>query len=552
MQNSETQLGGLEHGRQHPFVPDPTPAELPLHHQPPPDRPIHNLHALKIAAGPGKRATPRIAVRHRVVGYGAMQTNSPTPGLTTRGTRLLQLLGALVVLAYFLRYCTGGLSVGFAADDPWNIHYYWSRGVGQLLRNLVLFFTTYYRPMGGVYFSVLHHFFGLNALPYHVVAIGLLLLNTFLTYRFATLITGSRLAGWLCAFLLAFHAGLVQLLYLPCLIFDILCFTFYFLAFNYYLSIRMRGAQLTKGRIAVFLLLYIGALESKEMAVTLPALLLLYEAFWHPPERWSPAGAVRWAKTEALTAVLAGLVTVVYALGKALGSNSLLKAEAYRPVFTVDRYFESTARFMNTLSYRGFFNAGAVILMAALLLAIAWGFRQRRLFLMWFFIFITPLPITFLPGRGGASLYIPLVGWAVFGASVLLSFGEAVAKSGPLRRVPVAVTQGALIVCAVAAQWAATAHFMVGIDQWVTKQNQPTASVIRQIPLVQPSVKPGSTIYVMQDKFYDMMYLFELTYHDHSVHVLWDSHEHLKPAQIEQMDYVFTFENGVLKRLKGT
>jgi hypothetical protein len=36
------------------------------------------------------------------------------------------------------------------------------------------------------------------------------------------------------------------------------------------------------------------------------------------------------------------------------------------------------------------------------------------------------------------------------------------------------------------------------------------------------------------------------------VHVLLDSHEHLKPAQIERMDYIFTFENGMLKRLKGT
>ena len=172
---------------------------------------------------------------------------------------------------------------------------------------------------------------------------------------------------------------------------------------------------------------------------------------------------------------------------------------------------------------------------------------------MCFFIFISPLPITFVPGRGGASLYIPLVGWAVFGASVLLSFGGAVAKLRPLRRLPVAVTQGALIVCAVAAQWAATAYFTGWINQWVYTQNQLTASVIRQIPLVQPSVKPGSTIYVMQDVFdsFDTMFLFELTYHDHSVHVLLDSHEHLKPAQIERMDYIFTFENGTLKRLKG-
>jgi hypothetical protein len=223
----------------------------------------------------------------------------------------------------------------------------------------------------------------------------------------------------------------------------------------------------------------------------------------------------------------------------------------------VDRYFESTARFMNTLFYQstrdGFFNARTVILMSALLLAMAWRLRQRRLFLMWFFVFIAPLPITFLPGRGGASLYIPLVGWAVFGGSVLLSLGEALAKSRVLRRVPVAVIQGALILGAVAAQWACTAHLIAGIDRAARSQSQLTASVIRQIRSVQPSVRPGSTIYVIQDVFdgYDTVFLFELTYHDRSVHVQLDRYMHLKPAGIQRMDYVFTFENGTLKRLKG-
>jgi hypothetical protein len=50
---------------------------------------------------------------------------------------------------------------------------------------------------------------------------------------------------------------------------------------------------------------------------------------------------------------------------------------------------------------------------------------------------------------------------------------------------------------------------------------------------------------------YDTQFLFELTYGDHSVHVLLDRYTRLSPAQIERMDYVFAFENGILKRLKG-
>ncbi len=73
---------------------------------------------------------------------------------------------------------------------------------------------------------------------------------------------------------------MAHLVFLPAFVFDVLCFTFYFAAFTYYLSFRTRGLPLTPMRIVVFLLLYVGALDSKEMAVTLPVMVLLYELIW--------------------------------------------------------------------------------------------------------------------------------------------------------------------------------------------------------------------------------------------------------------------------------
>ena len=477
--------------------------------------------------------------------------------MPTSRARLLHLAGALIVLAYFFRYATVGLSSGFAVDDPMNIYYYWSGGAGELLSNLGLFFTTYLRPMGGVYYTLLYRFFGLNPLPYHVVILGLLLLNTWLAYRFGALIAGSRLAGGFCSFLVAFHAGLIFLYIQPSFIYDILCFTFYFLALNFYISARTRGAPMTKWRIAAFLLLAIGALESKEMAVTLPVVALLYAALMRPPARWSRSSAAAWARTEALAPLLAGVAAFVFVLGKTLGSDSLLRLKAYTPEFTVDRYFESTCRFLNTLFYQpvqgGFFTPRTTILVAALMLLIAWRLRQRHLILMWFFIFVTPAPIVFLPFRGGATLYIPLAGWAVFAGSLLASASGAIAGWRMPRRIPAPVAQGALVLCAVAAQWGVTARHTAGMELWVRGQNQLTASVIEQIASLQPSVKPGATIYVIDDVFdgHDTQFLFELTYHDRSVRVLQDRYARLTPAGIERMDYIFTYENGKLKRLKG-
>lgn len=116
-----------------------------------------------------------------------------------------------------------------------------------------------------------------------------------------------------------------------------------------------------------------------------------------------------------------------------------------------------------------------------------------------------------------------------------------------------AVTQGAIILCAVAAQWSLSLHHTAGIPALMRDQGKLTAFVIRQIRDLQPSVRPGATIYVMNDVFdgYDTQFLFELTYGDHSVHVLLDRYMRLSPAEIERMDYVFAFENGTLKRLKG-
>ena len=467
------------------------------------------------------------------------------PALTHAQLRLVQVGFALVVLAYFVRFVAPGLQAGFNIDDPMNIHSFWSRGAGELVRNLVLFFTTYGRPMGGVYFSVLYHFFGLNPFPYHVALTGLLLLNTFLAYRFARLVTGSQLAAGLTALPIVYHAQMPQLVYMPALVFDVLCFTFYFSALVYYLSIRTRGVQLNVGQTAVFLALYVCALDSKEMAVTLPAIVLLYEAIWRPAGRkWAPAvGGV--------------LLTLVYVLGKAFGSDSWIKLAAYRPEFTWSRYWESTTRFVNAVFsqpiHGGFFTAGRVALLAAILLCVAWRSRQKHLLLMWFFLWIAPLPITFIPDRGGPNLYIPVLGWAMVVASVFVWLAGIAVRSRALRWAPAPVALGVIVTLGMAAFWVKTEREDRQVSPDIRNPGQLTWSVIQQVRAVQPSVPPGSRIYVVRGPFdgWDMKFIMELVYHDRSVHVWLGEQTPLPPERIEQMDYVFTFENGKLIRLKG-
>ena len=92
------------------------------------------------------------------------------------------LTGAAVILAYQLFFVLRGLSAHFAADDMMNIYYFWGKGPWRLIQNLVLFCSTYQRPMGGVFYSLLYRFFGLNPLPYHVAITCLILVNTIKTF----------------------------------------------------------------------------------------------------------------------------------------------------------------------------------------------------------------------------------------------------------------------------------------------------------------------------------------------------------------------------------
>jgi hypothetical protein len=462
--------------------------------------------------------------------------------------------GFIIVLAYFVYFVRPGLHVHFADDDPMNMYYYWSRGPWALVRGLLLFFTTYNRPLGGVFYLTLYRFFGLNPLPYHIAITCFLLCNVWLVYRFVSRISGSPLLAGLCALIVVYHGQMAALVYLPSFIYDVLCFTFYFLAFNYYLSIRTRNVLLSKWQIVAFLLLAIAALDAKEMAVTLPVMVLLYEAIWHPPASWRWPRLLDWARREALPPLVLGLLTAVYIVGKNVGSDALRKMSAYQSEFTWSRYFESTTRFLNTFFYRpfetGFFHApAAVLLLVAVLLLIAWRRREKHFWFACLFVAIAPLPITFLPGRGVAQLYIPLFGWALIVATVFLWLCGLVAKAPLLRKFPAAVLT-VLVLLGVALLWRVTAH--EDPRAAFEKEGRVTWALMQDFRALRPPVKPGSRIVVLDDVFYGWKVCFigELTIGDHSVHVWLQKKTPFPPAEIEKMDYILTIRDDRLVCLK--
>jgi len=470
---------------------------------------------------------------------------------------LIRICFAIIVLAFFVKFACPGLAYGFNGDDPGNIYHHWTRS-RELLIGLPVFFNTYYRPMGGLYFAALYYLFGLNPLPYHIVLTSLLLLNTYLAYRAARLLSDSELVSGVTAVLMVYHVQMQQIVYLPAYVFDVLCFTFYFLALNYYLRIRTRGGVLNKKQTAVFLLLYIGALESKEMGATLPAIVLLYEVIRRPPSLRAAAPVLKWLRADALPSLIAGALTAVYTYGKLTGAETLTSNPEYQMTFTWERYWDSTRRFVNNILYsrldNGFFTPVSIGLTAAALLVYAlWRRKEKHLLLMWAFLWIAPLPITFLPGRSGGMLYIPLFGWAVIAASVFVLFCGAAAKGLSRLRVPRQAATGVLVIAGLAWYWHTIERKNWWMSRWAEQATGPVSRAIEQVRETQPKVKRGARVYVYNSPpgSWDTKFIMELVWGDRTANVWLDVQTPLSQSEIDGMDYVFTFEDGRLKLVRG-
>ena len=188
---------------------------------------------------------------------------------------------AVFLLAYFLFFTYDGLRVHFAVDDIGNMAHYYRGGPLALAISQFTLWHGDWRPMGGLFYVPIFAFAGLNPVPYQAALLLILLVNVYLVYRLARLLGCGELSACVAALIVSYHAGLHNLYYNAAFVYDALCCFFYLAALVYYVRIRQAGRAPTVRQMAAFLALYLGALNSKEMAVTLPLMLLVYECIYH-------------------------------------------------------------------------------------------------------------------------------------------------------------------------------------------------------------------------------------------------------------------------------
>ncbi|HEV2446458.1 MAG TPA: hypothetical protein VGS58_11070, partial [Candidatus Sulfopaludibacter sp.] len=241
--------------------------------------------------------------------------------------RLLGAMGAILIGTYFFRLVRPSLHVYFSPDDLMNLQVSWTQSLASLVRANLLFFESsiFGRPLGSVWYRAIYHLAGLNPVPFHAANLVILALNIALAFALARRLSGSPETGAIAALLFCYRPQMAYLYFNTGFIYDVLCCFFYLAALLLYVEVRRRGMLPGLGGLAGLCVLYILALNSKEMAVTFPVILTTYELLYHRP---SLSSFRHWPMREGRAIVVTGIMTLAFVIGRIAGAQSLTKFEA--------------------------------------------------------------------------------------------------------------------------------------------------------------------------------------------------------------------------------
>jgi hypothetical protein len=465
-----------------------------------------------------------------------------------RLSRALALAAGVALFAWFIFLVRGGLASWFDNDDLMNLNVYWSRPWSALLKANLTFWSSYYRPAGGLFYRTIFALWGFHPLPFRITALVLLAINFTLLAVVVWQLTGSRWGTLIALFLVGINPAFGYAYFNTGNIYDILAYAFFWGGFALYVHFRQAGRPPGWGASALVFCLFVAALDAKEIAVSMPVAVGLYELVWHPPANWKLADLWRWTRQEGRFAAIGGLADVAYIAGKRYGPDSLWLQEAYHPHYSVAAYFESLSGYLRELIFYPV--AISPRQMAGLLVAIlALAAVTRRRCLLWGagFIAVGVLPLAFIPLRGAAGYLVPSVGWAVYaGGSLAWLLESLTGKRAWLRSAVQVLLFASLVV--VVAPWQRT-----GTEMYAAKTHQLQGlyrDYIDQIRALIPAPRKGARILLLSEPGgpddWELYFVMRLHYGDPTLDlqrmILWRIH-HMQ-TDPSSYDYVLDWVGG--------
>jgi protein O-mannosyl-transferase len=134
-----------------------------------------------------------------------------------------------------------------------------------------------YRPLATLSYYLIYAVAGLNPFLYHLLSVLLHLVNVVLVYLLVNLIRQHRFTALIAGLLFACHPALTEAV--DCIAYneDLLAAAFFLLAFLLVLKSSPNGLKSNRIRYGLSLFFFWLGLLSKEMAITLPAIIFLYD-----------------------------------------------------------------------------------------------------------------------------------------------------------------------------------------------------------------------------------------------------------------------------------
>jgi len=379
-----------------------------------------------------------------------------------------------IVLAWFLFLIHRAFRETFDADDITNLVIPWLRGYGTVVKGAVLFFTGAIRPLGGLFYMVVYQFAGFWSVPFRLAAIALLVLNLVLLYAVFRRLNPARGFAVVALLFVCYNSDMSDMYMSTGTVYDTLGLTFTALA----LLCVMRD----RPRWLLAALCTIAAVDSKEMGVAIPAIILAYELLLRPKPRF-PA------------VVSTGIVAAAFLFSRLAVHNELSDHPAYQLTITWHRYLETTTAYVNNaaigMNAKGHISGIVSICLLLFGLALALLLRNRLMLFGWCYYAVAVLPMSFATPRAGYAIYIPYAGVAIYLAAAI--FNRPWQRAAPILT--------AIAICAIAANQYAHARRLA-------KQNsdhpggQPAVMLVADgISKLVPKMPKGAHLLLINDPF---------------------------------------------------
>jgi hypothetical protein len=435
--------------------------------------------------------------------------------LVNKRKYIILAIWALLVVLY-LRYKAPIIwRADWSHDDLMNCYRAMQTPWRTMLIDTLMFWkpSELFRPLGEIFYKLFWEQFGFSPLPWRLAISVLLLANAFILGHLANRLSGSMAVGLAATAIASFHSLWTHLYLNTGTIFEILAYTFVYGALAYY--VEFRDPYFTT------ILLILG-LNSKESAIILPVLVVLYEWIWNKRTPWLFCG-------------LAGTVCVAFIFGRIYGPGGLTSIGSYQPVYSIATYMER---------FRGYF--GPLILWKqipywALPLAAAPLLLRNKQAVFSVLLFpLAILPLAFVPDRGLEGVYIACAALPLGLSSALL----LIPKED--WRLP-----GAALLFLTTAFWMPGTYL---IDGWDREQNEIRA-FHQSLKQLAPTLPQGAQLRFINEPFAEDVpwastFATRLLYKDPSLLIISPNSPANKDLPAEKDTVVFDWRDNKLYRIK--